>query len=106
MRMVVDLPAPFGPRKPVTWPALTVKLMWSTAIFGPYVLARFSAVITMTPEVEGVESRSGPPVWAAPASGRCLRSRVISDGRDGVAGRNGRPVEGGDAAGRKPLTVR
>jgi hypothetical protein len=43
MRIVVDLPAPFGPRKPVTWPGRTVKLMPSTAVFVPYVLARFSA---------------------------------------------------------------
>jgi hypothetical protein len=48
--MVVDLPAPFGPRKPVTWPGRTVKLMPSTAVFGPYVLVRFSAVIMMTPD--------------------------------------------------------
>ena len=32
MRMVVDLPAPFGPRKPVTCPAWTVKLTPSTAV--------------------------------------------------------------------------
>ena len=35
MRIVVDLPAPFGPRKPVTMPGLTVKLMWSTATVSP-----------------------------------------------------------------------
>jgi hypothetical protein len=35
MRIVVDLPAPFGPRKPVTWPGRTVKLMPSTAVFRP-----------------------------------------------------------------------
>ncbi len=29
--MVVDLPAPLGPRKPVTTPGGTVKLSWSTA---------------------------------------------------------------------------
>ena len=31
MRSVVVLPAPFGPRKPVTEPGSTVKLSWSTA---------------------------------------------------------------------------
>jgi hypothetical protein len=35
MRIVVDFPAPFGPRKPVTWPALTVKLTPATAVFAP-----------------------------------------------------------------------
>jgi hypothetical protein len=36
MRIVVDLPAPLGPRKPVTTPGLTVKLRPSTATFPPY----------------------------------------------------------------------
>ena len=35
IRMVVDLPAPLGPRKPVTLPGSTVKLMRSTAVFAP-----------------------------------------------------------------------
>src|SRR5713101_8309164 len=30
--MVVDLPAPFGPRKPTTWPRSTAKETWSTAV--------------------------------------------------------------------------
>jgi hypothetical protein len=33
--MVVDLPEPFGPRKPVTTPGSTVKLRPSTARFSP-----------------------------------------------------------------------
>ena len=32
MRMVVDLPEPFGPRKPVTSPEGTSKVRWSTAV--------------------------------------------------------------------------
>ena len=35
MRMVVDFPAPFGPRKPVTRPGSTVKEMPSTAVRVP-----------------------------------------------------------------------
>jgi hypothetical protein len=35
IRIVVDLPAPLGPRKPVTRPGSTVKLMPSTAVFAP-----------------------------------------------------------------------
>ena len=35
MRMVVDLPAPLGPRKPVTVPGSTVKEMLSTATLSP-----------------------------------------------------------------------
>jgi len=37
--MVVDFPAPFGPRKPVTRPLRTVKLTSSTASLLPYLLA-------------------------------------------------------------------
>ena len=35
-RIVVDLPDPFGPRKPVTAPGCTLKLSLSTAVAGPY----------------------------------------------------------------------
>jgi hypothetical protein len=34
-RIVVDLPAPFGPRKPVTWPRGTMKDRSSTATVVP-----------------------------------------------------------------------
>jgi hypothetical protein len=45
MRMVVDLPAPFGPRKPRTSPRWTVKETSFTATFGPNVFVRFSTLI-------------------------------------------------------------
>jgi hypothetical protein len=35
IRIVVDLPAPLGPRKPVTRPGSTVKVMPSTAAVAP-----------------------------------------------------------------------
>jgi hypothetical protein len=35
MRIVVDLPAPFGPRKPVTRPGCTAKSTESTAFVVP-----------------------------------------------------------------------
>ena len=35
-RIVVDLPAPFGPAKPVTRPGSTVKVIPSSARTGPY----------------------------------------------------------------------
>jgi hypothetical protein len=45
-RIVVDLPAPFGPRKPVTWPGRTSKLSRSTAVVRPYRLVRpWTAII-------------------------------------------------------------
>src|SRR5262245_58136393 len=60
MRMVVDLPAPFGPRKPSTSPRSTVKEMSSTARLAPKVLTRFSILIMF----EGRNYRSSlePPV--------------------------------------------
>jgi hypothetical protein len=45
MRMVVDLPAPFGPRKPSTSPRSTENEMPSTARLAPKVLTRFSILI-------------------------------------------------------------
>ena len=45
MRMVVDLPAPFGPRKPSTSPRSTVNEIASTARFGPKLFTRFSILI-------------------------------------------------------------
>src|SRR6195952_78634 len=40
MRIVVDLPAPLGPRNPVTIPGCTEKDRLSTAVFSPYILVR------------------------------------------------------------------
>src|SRR5215471_14033654 len=45
IRIVVDLPAPFGPRKPVTIPGRTAKSRPSTASFSPYRLLIFSTSI-------------------------------------------------------------
>src|SRR3982751_942077 len=45
MRMVVDLPAPFGPRKPSTSPRSTLNEMPSTARFRPKAFTRFSILI-------------------------------------------------------------
>ena len=33
--MVVDLPAPLGPRKPKNWPGATLRLTFSTAVKSP-----------------------------------------------------------------------
>src|SRR4051812_45036001 len=46
MRMVVDLPAPFGPRKPRTSPRSTPKERSFTATFAPNAFVRFSTLIT------------------------------------------------------------
>src|SRR5437867_5592891 len=49
MRMVVVLPAPFGPRKPWISPGATSRLTSSTAVKAPYLLTRFSTRIIRLP---------------------------------------------------------
>src|SRR6516162_893076 len=46
--MVVDFPAPFGPRKPKNCPACTRKSMLSTAVSGPNVLVSLSVAIAIS----------------------------------------------------------
>ena len=53
--MVVDFPAPFGPRKPVTIPGRTVKVRPSTASLSPYRLVNPRASI-----ISGSLLGSGP----------------------------------------------
>src|ERR1017187_7303008 len=48
MRIVVDLPAPFGPRKPKTSPLVTARLSRSTATKSPNRLTRFSTTTEFT----------------------------------------------------------
>src|ERR1035441_3838985 len=45
IRMVGDLPAPFGPRKPSTSPRSTEKETPSTARLAPNILVKFSTLI-------------------------------------------------------------
>ncbi|RYJ30428.1 hypothetical protein CU044_1163 [Streptomyces sp. L-9-10] len=45
IRMVVDFPAPFGPRKPVTSPGFTVKDRRPTTVLSPYRLVSSLASI-------------------------------------------------------------
>ncbi len=45
MRMVVDFPAPLGPRNPKTSPLSTVNETPLTAIFDPNAFTRFSTLI-------------------------------------------------------------
>jgi signal transduction histidine kinase len=72
MRIVVDFPAPFGPRNPVTRPGLQSNVMSSTTLREPYRLVRFSAVIMSSSVVsrgaEGIDPgylRRPPLVVAA-----------------------------------------
>src|SRR6476646_6560377 len=63
--MVVDLPAPFGPRNPVTTPGSTTKLSRSTAVLSPYRLVSPSISIMLCPFHQALPMqgtlRSAPP---------------------------------------------
>src|SRR5438477_9921257 len=48
MRMTVDLPEPFGPRKPKIEPFSTLKLTWSTAVKWPNRLVSLSHSIMVS----------------------------------------------------------
>src|SRR5215469_10777622 len=65
MRMVVDLPAPFGPRNPRTSPLATSNETSSTARFGPKDLLRLSTLI-MAP-LDIALTRQVPPKFPQPA---------------------------------------
>src|ERR1700722_1940541 len=49
--MVVDLPAPLGPRKPKNWPGATVRLTSSTAVKSPK--RRVRPVVMTAGTIEG-----------------------------------------------------
>src|SRR5690606_38148449 len=56
MRIVVDLPAPFGPRKPTTSPLLTLKLILSSARTDPNRVDSHLASIMTSVDIR-------PPLW-------------------------------------------
>src|SRR5690349_1641216 len=97
MRIVVDLPAPFGPRKPVTTPGRTVNVRWSTAVLSPY---RFVSPCNSI-MVARLASMTEPP----PEEGRGFR-RIACEGTTCRRGRASAGLLGGDAAGQRLLVGR
>src|SRR5580658_2832791 len=74
IRMVVDFPAPFGPRNPKTSPRRTERLSWSTATKLPNRLTRFS----MTTELGTTEfSASGMERFLA---GHRVNKQILDGG--------------------------
>ena len=61
MRMVVVLPAPFGPRKPTIWPFWTSNEIWSTAVLWAYLFVSPLTVII------GILFEPGPGSTWSPA---------------------------------------
>ena len=76
IRSVVDLPAPFGPRKPVTRPGSAVKVTSSTAVKWPYLLVTDSTgIIGSSPVVMAILPSCRAGVEVAHRVG-CLVQRV------------------------------
>src|ERR1700733_9960520 len=94
MRMVVDLPAPFGPRKPKTSPLRTSRLMRSTATKSPKRLTRLSITTELSCSGMGWRSTTDRIDEEVFNCGRDLLNRV--EGNGGVLQPR---LEFGDAAG-------
>src|SRR4051794_10922139 len=74
-RIVVDLPAPFGPRKPVTRPGRAVKETLSTAVKPAYLRVSDSTVIMRPPSPRrGVRTSAYRPDPSWPSGGAAPRS--------------------------------
>ena len=71
MRMVVDLPAPLGPRNPKISPLPTWSETWSTAVKSPNFLTRLS--------ISTAHCRHRPSFWI---------SAMKTSSSDGAMGRN------------------
>src|ERR1039457_546883 len=75
MRMVVDFPAPLGPRKPKISPLGTWSETWSTATNEPKVLTRLSME---TAQSLIAPPRHRPPEWSARTRPPGCRRRPLS----------------------------
>src|SRR5690242_2114557 len=90
-RIVVDLPAPLGPRKPVTVPGWQVKLTSSTAVNEPYFRVSPSTLIMGSPcqTILGV-AREEPRrrrTFASAPPGPCSAGQRVDSSGDGQLGR-------------------
>jgi hypothetical protein len=71
IRMVVDLPDPFAPRKPVTQPGSTSKLRPAAATARPYLLVRpLASIIKVATRESRRSGRGGSAASLPPFVGR------------------------------------
>src|SRR5258708_4618114 len=102
--MVVDLPAPLGPRKPVTRPGWTTNSRPSTASLSPYRLLRFStSIIGALRRYAGVSGTTNatnqPRSWAS--AGRPQPAAATYAARPTHDRRKGLPGPGPEMAGQQ-----
>ena len=112
IRIVVDLPAPLGPRNPRTSPRSTAKLTSSTAVTGP---KRFASLSSLTiscttalrvPRLEAVgpRSRVGPTARGGPGlDGTSVTRLRIGDNAEHQAHFNEDRSQKGNRARPRPL---
>src|SRR5437773_7195523 len=90
IRIVVVLPAPFGPRNPWISPGATSRLTPSTAVKAPYLFTRFSTRIIALPR----RPRPAAPASAIPARERDVHRPHVGCGTADEHGRGaGRDLE-------------
>src|SRR5215469_3735522 len=90
IRIVVDLPAPLGPRNPVTTPGRTVKVSPSTAVFDPYRFVSPRTSIMNTPFRPACSRRRKSYVGAWAGHDRPQADLVARELRPGSHHRTGR----------------
>ena len=78
--MVVDLPAPLGPRKPVTRPGSAVNVMSSTAVKAPYFLVSESMVIMSRRLASEGRRRFGQVPGTTPSGPQGTQGRGVPQG--------------------------
>src|ERR1035437_2459274 len=86
MLIVVDLPAPFGPRNANTSPSCTSKLMASAAVKSPKRLVRSRTSTTLGRDAATGTSGSATCVEALGAYSICAASLVDSTGAEDISG--------------------
>src|SRR5580692_7989719 len=95
MRSVVVLPAPFGPRKPVTTPGSTSNVSASTAVTAPYRLV--SPGTAMVPFIGAHPSVADVGTSLAEPAARCRRLSAAIPGTASAVAAGG-PTAGTAAA--------
>src|ERR1700722_12727197 len=107
--MVVVLPAPFGPRKPVTFPGVTLNDRSLTAIFSPYLLLspRTSIIANVPSGSTFQDCHHGPPSLVLSHGGTVNAEGAPASVRERAGLSNNRcPGRAASAAGRVPATGR